>query len=84
MLGAVAPWPYGTSTDKDLTAYITKDAPAYQMDVWDAASDTEWDPNDCIGYGSPDNSTSFQLCISYADGGTDELVAGLWFLRFVA
>ncbi|KAE9379810.1 hypothetical protein N431DRAFT_458803 [Stipitochalara longipes BDJ] len=77
-LRSVTPWPYGVSTDKRFTSYITKDAPAYQMDVWDAPSDTQWDPNDCIVYGAPgfDNSTAFQLCISYSDGHTDQLLAG--------
>jgi hypothetical protein len=71
----VTPWPYSASADKSLTAYITKDAPAYQMDVWDAPSDTEWDQNSCDIY-EIDNQTAFQLCISYFNGRTDQLVAG--------
>ena len=74
-LESVAPWPYRAPTGNSLTAYVTKDAPAYQMDVWDAPSATQWDPDDCTVYGG-DNQSAFQLCISYSIGRSDQLVAG--------
>jgi hypothetical protein len=74
-LRTVAPWPYRESPDKSLTAYITKDAPAYQMDVWKPQSTPQWMTDDCTVYGF-NNITAFQLCISYAGENTDRLVAG--------
>lgn len=74
-LGAVSPVPYRESTDKSLTAYVIKDAPAYQIDTWDVPDIISWASNDCHIYGS-DNETAFQLCISSYNGHADQLVAG--------
>jgi hypothetical protein len=74
-LKAVAPWPYKESIDKSLTAYITKDAPAYQIDIWDVPDVISRASDNCRVYGI-DNVTAFQLCISYYNGRADQLVAG--------
>jgi hypothetical protein len=74
-LKSVAPWPYSEVADKSLTAYITKDAPAYQIDIWDVLDATIWASDDCLIYGI-DNASAFQLCISSYNGRADQLVAG--------
>lgn len=74
-LKAVAPWPYKEAADKSLTAYITKDAPAYQIDVWDVPDVFSWASDDCRIYGI-DNTAAFQLCISLYNDRADQIVAG--------
>jgi len=74
-LKAVAPWPYKESTDKSLTAYITMNAPAYQIDIWDVPDVNSWASGNCRVYGT-DYVSAFQLCISTYNRRADQLVAG--------
>ena len=72
----VSPWPFRTLNDSSLTAFITKDGPAYQIDFWDAPKGIEWGTDACTIFGSW--VSAFQLCISpYSNGGVEnQLVAG--------
>lgn len=62
----VSPWPAVSQTDKRLTAYILKDVPSYQVDIWDMSEQTiAWDTSQCEVYfvtGLP--GSGITLCIS--------------------
>lgn len=72
----VTPWPFRQNSDKTLTRYMVRDAPAYQIDVWDApAENITWASGACKIYGS-DDQTAFQLCSSLYIGGGNTIVTG--------
>jgi hypothetical protein len=71
-LKTVSPWPYNTTDDKSLSAYIIRGAPAYQLDFWKAPYGINWASDACQIYGESDSA--FQLCMS--SYGEKQIVAG--------
>jgi len=72
----VSPWPFRVLNESALTAFITKDGPAYQVDFWDAPKGIEWGTNACTIFGPWD--AAFHICISpyNNNAGEAQLVAG--------
>ena len=68
---SISPWPYNKTGDESLSAYITRDGPAYQLDFWEAPDGIEW-IDACQIYGISDSA--FQLCMS--PYGEKQIVAG--------
>lgn len=70
----VSPWPYNKTGDESLSAYITSDGPAYQLDFWNAPYGIQWASDSCELYGESGPVGAFQLCAS--PQGDNVTVAG--------
>lgn len=74
-LDTVSPWPYGKLEDESLSAFVMKDGPSYQMDVWDAPLNVTFDTGTCSIYAS-DDTAGFQLCLAKYKNDDTQLIAG--------
>lgn len=58
----VSPWSLSTLDHTDLTAYTSKDAPAYQIEFWNASRSIEWATHAGSMFGSSD--AAYHLTVS--------------------
>lgn len=65
----IAPWPYGWLSDPNLTAYITRLMPVYQLEGWNTTFDksVSWADNECRVYDSTSNAV--QICAKESNKG---------------
>jgi hypothetical protein len=76
----VSPWPYNKTDDEGLSAYITRGAPAYQLDFWKAPNGIQWVFDAFQIYGA--SGIAFRLCMS--PYGEKQIVAGMCHTSFDA
>ena len=71
----IRPLPASHNSYNTTPAFRINDAPSYQIDFWEAPSDTTFNRKNCGSYGLAGNTSfGFLLCVSSASPG--ELVAG--------
>jgi hypothetical protein len=70
----IAPLPYIAMQTSNSRFYIVKNAPSYQLDIWNVSPDvaaTQWSDQDCSTYGVDDAGTlyGFQICATFGEQG---------------
>lgn len=73
-LTTVFPWAFAANINGNASVYIIHDAPAYQIDFWDAPSGLDFNPSFCNTYGM--YGGVLQLCIESYGSITGHLVSG--------
>jgi hypothetical protein len=67
----VSPWPFRILNGSSLSAFITSDGSAYQVDFWDAPKGIEWGTDACTIFGPWD--AAFYICISPYNNNAGEM-----------
>lgn len=75
-LMTVSSWPTRFQPDRALTAYVMKDVPSYQVDVWDVSDQTlAWDMSQCeVYYVAGVSGSGITLCVNSDRVGGEDIL----------